>query len=79
MPILVGPFLLRVNMSQILKAEIIRRFKTQGDFAQFLGASESTVSRILKDRRRLSGEEFKIWKKALQCDSSILEPVVDNR
>lgn len=65
-------------MSRIIKAEIIKIFETQGDYAQFLGVSESTVSRVLKGRRKLSIKEFKIWKKALRCDSSILEPVVDN-
>ena len=64
-------------MNRIIKAEIVRRFETQGDFAQFLGIGESTVSRVVQGRRKLSMKEFKNWKKALRCDSSVLEPVVD--
>lgn len=59
-----------------VKIEILKKFQSQADFAAAARISESHVSRVLKGRKKLNGDEVKIWKNVLNCDPSILEPVI---
>ena len=59
-----------------IKIEILKKFPTQTDFASTAGLSESHVSRVLRGRKKLNGDELKIWESVLNCDPSILEPVI---
>lgn len=54
-------------MNLNLKVKIIERFHTQADFAQSIGADDSLVSRVVRDRRQLSDEKKTLWAKALGC------------
>ncbi len=59
-----------------LKLAILERFNSQADFAAKIGEHESTVSRVVRGRRKLSPEEAKVWKKTLQCGVDLLQGVV---
>ena len=50
-------------------------FDCNADFAQAVGIHESTLSRVLKDRRKLKKDQAKRWVKLLNCDPTILAPV----
>ena len=58
-----------------LRLKIIERFDNQANFAQFLGTDESRISRILQGRKKLRPDESENWKKVLNCDFEVLEPV----
>jgi len=62
-------------MNKKLKAKIVECFGSQADFAQEIKVDESMVSRIVRGRRVLSPGDKVKWCNALNCDSSILEPV----
>lgn len=51
-----------------LKAKIIERYRTQGDFADAAGTSEHTVSRVVRGRRELEPDEILEWSKLLQVN-----------
>ena len=59
----------------LVKIAILEKFSTQADFAQAARISESHVSRVLRGRKKLNGDEFKIWKRVLRCDPKVLESV----
>jgi transcriptional regulator with XRE-family HTH domain len=59
-----------------IKIEILKKFPSQADFAAAARISESHVSRVLRGRKKLSGDEVQIWERVLNCDPSILEPVI---
>jgi len=63
-------------MLQNLKAEIIRKFQTQSDFAIAVGAHESKISQVVRQRRRLSEKEAKKWQDALGCSLRFLAPAI---
>ena len=65
-------------MLKDLRAEIIRKFGTQSDFAQAMKVHESRISQIVRGRRKLSKDEAERWMDALGCGSKILGPVVKN-
>ena len=54
-------------MNRVLKATIIEKFGTQGDFSTVVGEREATVSRVIRCRRSLSPEKQEIWARALGC------------
>ena len=54
-------------MNLSLKFKILEQFPSQADFAQAIDADESTVSRIIRGRRRLDPAKQLIWAKALGC------------
>ncbi len=62
-------------MLQDLRAEIIRKFGTQSDFAAVMNVHESRISQIVRGRRKLSQEDAEKWRNALGCGSEFLEPV----
>jgi len=59
----------------IVKIEILKKFPTQSDFAEFMGIHESRVSQVLKGRRKLRPDDAEKWRKTLNCDPKILAPV----
>ena len=65
-------------MLQDLKAEIIRKFGTQSDFAVAMKVHESRISQIVRGRRKISKDEAQRWMDALGCSSNFLGPVVKN-
>lgn len=52
-------------MNWRLQVEIKKRFGTQARFAEFLGVSESQVSKVLSGKRSLSPKEKRQWASAL--------------
>ena len=55
-------------MNWKLKERICEIFRTQIDFAQRIGKSESKVSLIVRGRRVLSPEDKQRWAKLLNCE-----------
>jgi len=55
-------------MNKKLKAKIIEIFGTQADFASEIKVDESLVSRIVRDRRKLSPADKIRWAKALESE-----------
>jgi len=53
------------TMNLELKAEIIRRFGSQVNFAMAIKEDESFVSRIINGRRTLKAEDKEKWARAL--------------
>ena len=62
-------------MLQNLKAEIIRHYGNQSNFAQAMQVDESRISRIVRGRRLLTKAEASKWQKMLNCEASLLTPV----
>lgn len=62
-------------MNRILKARIIERFGSQFSFAHALGIHEAMVSKIVRNRVRLSAEERQLWARVLKDDPDRLFPV----
>ena len=62
-------------MHQNLRIEILKRFRTQADFAAALKKNDSVVSRVVQGRRRLSKIESELWQKTLKCKQELLKPV----
>lgn len=54
-------------MNKRLRLRIMEVFGTQSDFALRLGVNESTVSRVVKGRKRLSGVMKGQWARMLGC------------
>jgi plasmid maintenance system antidote protein VapI len=52
-------------MNLNLKAEVVRKFQTQANFARTLGIRESLVSGVVRGRQNLTDDEKKQWAKAL--------------
>ncbi len=44
------------------------QFDSQANFAMFIGAQESLVSRVLNGRRHLRTNEKMLWAQALKCE-----------
>lgn len=55
-----------------LRLRVLARFGSQADFAQYIGQSESSISRVLRGRRELSLAERKTWAGALGYPASEL-------
>jgi antitoxin component HigA of HigAB toxin-antitoxin module len=62
-------------MNRTLRLEILKRFNTQGDFANAAGEHDTKVSMVLHGRRKLSVKQAKRWGKVLRCDPKILKTV----
>jgi plasmid maintenance system antidote protein VapI len=58
-----------------VRVQILRRYRTQSDFALAVGEHESRVSQVLRGRRRLSKDRAERWCRLLMCDPQILMPV----
>jgi hypothetical protein len=58
-----------------VRIEILKRFPTQTDFAVASNISESSVSRVLRGRKKLSEDEVKIWIETLKCNPELLKPI----
>jgi len=54
-------------MNLRLKGKIIEKFRTQGDFADFIEIREYIVSRVVTGRKTLSVEDQIRWADALNC------------
>lgn len=50
-----------------LKLKILQEFHSQSDFALFLKANESIISKVVRGRREISDSEKRRWAKALKC------------
>lgn len=55
-----------LTMNKNLKAEIIRQFGSQADFALKAGIEEALVSRVIHGRRQLDEAEQNRWAKLLK-------------
>ena len=58
-----------------LRLAILRAFNSQSDFAFEISEHESTVSRVLRGRKKLSQEKASIWLETLGCDRKIIEEI----
>ncbi len=51
-----------------LRIAILKKFDSQGDFAEFIGVHESAVSQVIRGRRNLKSETRDRWAAVLGCD-----------
>jgi hypothetical protein len=58
-----------------LKFEILKKFRTQYDFALAVDEHYSKVSMVVRGRRKLEKDGAEKWAEILDCDPAILEPV----
>ena len=65
-----------MNTNTILKLCILSKFRTQVAFAEAINSREEVISRTIHGRRKLTKEEADIWIAALDCDKTVLEPVI---
>jgi plasmid maintenance system antidote protein VapI len=63
-------------MNLNLKFKIIQVYGTQSDFAQHIGAGDSYVSRIIRERRNLDPITQKKWADALGCNPKSFSKIV---
>lgn len=56
-------------MNKFLKLKIIEKFGTQAEFSMAVKEDESTISRVLRGRRKLRPDDRKKWAKVLGCRS----------
>ena len=54
-------------MNWNLKRRIIDLYGTQADFSEAAYVDEATVSKVIRNRKKLSEEEKKRWSKLLRC------------
>ncbi len=59
-----------------IKAEIVRLYGCQADFAMAVGLDESVVSRVIRGRRKLDADSIRRWNKLLKMD---VEPYVGRK
>ena len=59
-------------MNLMLHLEILKKFRSQADFAAACGICESAVSRTVRGRRQLSRDEASRWAELLNCEPDIL-------
>ena len=59
-----------------LKLEILKKYSTQSDFAFAIKEHESTVSQVIRGRRKLTPKQAQKWCKALHCDPELIKPVI---
>lgn len=60
-------------MRRNLKAEIVRHYGQQDDFARVLGVADSMVSMVVTGRYNLKQNEQRAWAKKLQYDGNLEE------
>ena len=58
-----------------VKIAILKKYPTQGDFAQEIPVHESFVSQVLRGRRQLSPAQADRWVELLNCQPEILASV----
>jgi plasmid maintenance system antidote protein VapI len=58
-------------MNRKLKLRIVEQFGSQADFAQKAEVDESTVSRIIRGRRKLSADEKSRWAQLLKIGQEV--------
>jgi len=56
-----------------LKAQIVRKFKTQREFADTMELDETLVSSVVRGRRQISQKQQKRWAKALGWNGDLEE------
>ena len=54
-------------MNWNLKKRIFELYQSQSNFAEVVNVDDSTVSRVITGRKRLSNEEKKRWAFLLRC------------
>jgi hypothetical protein len=54
-------------MNKILRFKIIEKFGSQAEFSMAVKEDESTISRVLRGRRKLRKDAKKKWAKVLGC------------
>ena len=52
-------------MNLELKAQIVRKYGSQANFAQAVKADETVISRVIRGRRPLKPEDREKWARAL--------------
>ena len=55
-------------MNKILKAKIVEIYGSQANFAQAMEIDETIISRVVRNRRRLSPEDQQRWGRVLKFD-----------
>ncbi len=55
-------------MNRKLKAKIVEQFGSQSNFSEAVKTQESTISRVVRGRRKLSQADQKIWAKILDTE-----------
>jgi transcriptional regulator with XRE-family HTH domain len=66
-------------MNLDLKFAILKKFRSQADFAEAVGVHESNASRVVRGRKKLKPEQAKEWATILNCDPAILLPVTETK
>ena len=61
-------------MNRKLKTIIYEKFGSQAEFSMVVKEDESTISRVIRGRRKLNDEQMKNWAKALGCGVDELFP-----
>ncbi len=64
-------------MNKVLRLRIVEKFDNQSNFARELGVCESAVSRVVRERRVLSGEDQHTWARLLETTPEVLGLNVD--
>ena len=59
------------NKNLELKAQIVRKFGKQADFAYFMSVSDSLISKVINGSRSLTKSGQTTWAKILECDIEI--------
>ena len=54
-------------MNRSLKLKIVEKFGNQADFSMAVGVAESTISRVVRERRILKEDEQDRWARVLRC------------
>jgi plasmid maintenance system antidote protein VapI len=67
----------KMKINWPLRTKIVEKYRTNIDFAQSLGVSETLVSKIIRGRRKLDFEKQIIWAKALGCNPTDIFPDED--
>jgi predicted transcriptional regulator len=63
-------------MNKKLRLEILKRFRTQREFADEIDVAESVISDVIHGRRAISESAGKVWQAALKCNERILWEIV---
>lgn len=64
-------------MNRELKATIFLKYGTQEDFAAAIGENPSVVSKVVRNRRKLSNVKKAKWARALGCKPDRIFPGLD--
>ena len=65
-------------MNREIRVEILKSgFDLQCDFANAVNMSAPVVCNILKNRKKLTESQAKVWQKVLKCKPKLLKPITE--